>query len=217
MFQEADALRLFNSFAVSFLLHVFMLSFSGLTFWNQSGNSLYQGQTALHEPLSVRLIAQESPFISTPTLVRKPDINSTFLVKQKADKTSGEDSTRPMKSEVSNYHTTQELTRIPEMLVQPPETIEISPDMFGEVVFRLSIDRFGKVKLLQRVISTLPRQIEGKLALQLYTAEYRPGEINGIAVDSETIINLKIDAKGLRTDKLPVLRQGYVADAPKTQ
>jgi hypothetical protein len=216
MYREKDALRLINGFAVSFVLHVFILSFSALTFWNQAGNSRYQGRTALHEPLTVRLIAQESSSITTPILAQEADKHSSFLVKQKADKTSSVDSTNSMKSQVSIYHTTQELTRVPEMLVQPPEAIETSPDMFGEVVFRLSIDRFGKVKLLQRLKSTLPREIEGKLALQLYRAEYRPGEMSGIAVDSEMIIDLKLDSAGWRTDKLPVLRQDNLVDPAKT-
>jgi hypothetical protein len=73
-------------------------------------------------------------------------------------------------------------------------------------VFRLSIDRFGKVKLIQRLRSSLPREIEGRLALQLYRAEYRPGEIDGIAVDSEMTVDLKVDSSGWLTDKLPVLR-----------
>jgi len=216
MYREKDALRLINSFAVSFVLHVFILSFSALTFWNQAGNLHYQGQAALHEPLTVRLIAQESSPITTPLLVQEADKHSSFLVQQKADKTSSMDSSSSTKSQVSNYHTTQELTRMPEMLVPPAETIETSPDMFGEVVFRLSIDRFGKVKLLQRLKSTLPREVEGKLALQLYRAEYRPGEMSGIAVDSEMIIDLKLDSAGWRTDKLPVLRQGNLAEPPKT-
>jgi hypothetical protein len=97
---------------------------------------------------------------------------------------------------------------MPEMTGQPPDAIEIGQGLSGEVTFRLSINRMGIITRIQSVQSSLPRDIEGKLAMQLYRNEYRPGEIDGVAVDSEMIVDLKLDAGGWLTDRIPVLGQG---------
>src|SRR5208283_4915718 len=113
-----------------------------------------------------------------------------------------------VKPSASVHPAARELTRMPEIIGQPPEAIETGQGTTGEVVFRLSINRFGKVTLLQTLKSSLPREIEGKLAVKLYRAKYRAGEIDGIAVDSEMTVDLRLDNSGWLTDKLPVLRSG---------
>jgi hypothetical protein len=205
MHHEKDVLRLIYCFAGSLMLHVFILSFSPQLFWSQAGHSRYQGSPALSGSLTVRLVDKEPPPAISPLLVRDTDVPSSFLVKQQLN--AGSSVSPPeTKSQTSEYHTARELTRQPEMIVQPAGAMEVSQSQPGEVVFRLGIDHSGKVKLLQRLKSTLPREDEGKLALQLYRAEYRPGEINGIAVDSEMIVDLKLDPGQWLTDKVPVLK-----------
>ncbi len=195
MHQDKDIVRLINCLAGSFILHAVFLSFSQQAFWNPVGNSRNPEYATLHEPLTVRLVPKEPP--------------SALIAKISSAQTPSSP-----KPSTSTYHAAQDLSRKPEMIDKQPEAIEIGQGTTGEVVFRLSINRFGKVTLLQRLKSTLPREAEGKLAMQLYQAKYRAGEIDGIAVDSEMIVDLRLDSGVLLTDKLPVLRSGKPQENP---
>lgn len=214
MHQDKDILRLINCLAGSFILHVFILSFSQQVFWNPAGNSRYTSQALFHPPLTVTLAPKEPPLsIALPAVPDATD-RSHLLMTQQIAKPSSVDSPSPKNSPASTYHATQELTRIPELIVQPPQAIEVGQGTSGEVVFKLSINRFGKVTLLQQLKSSLPRDVEGKLAMQLYRSEYRPGEINGLAVDSEMTVDLNLDSGKWLSDKLPVLRPAISQEKP---
>jgi hypothetical protein len=189
MSQERDILRLINCLVASLILHVvFLLSLTPQLFLNLAGGSRHP-----HVPMTVRL----APLSAIALPATDPS------TQQPAPAPSVPSSTN---APASAYHSARELSRMPEMIGQPPEAIEVGQDISGEVVFRLSIDRLGKVKLLQSLKSTLPREVEGKLAMQLYNSQYRAGEINGIAVESEMTVDLRLESGGWLTDKLPVLR-----------
>src|ERR1017187_1569379 len=136
MHQEKAIVRLINCLVGSLILHVFILSFSQQMFWHPVGDSRTPTHSALHEPLTVRLVPKELP--SAPI----------------AKISSNQPPSAP-KPSTSTYHSSHELSRMPEMIEQPPEAIEIGQGTTGEVVFRLSINRFGKVTLLQSLKSTL--------------------------------------------------------------
>jgi hypothetical protein len=215
MHQEKATLRLINCLAGSFILHTFILSFSQQLFWNPVGSSASPGHPVLHKPLNVILAPKQLPSAIAPLpVVHDLADHSPILVTQQIAKTSATQPPASTKAPTPTYHAAQELSRMPEMIGQPPETIEIGQGTSGEVVFKLSIDRLGKVTLLQRLKSTIPRETEGKLAMQLYRAEYRAGEIDGIAVDSEMIVDLRVEPGGWITDKLPVLRQDKSPESP---
>jgi hypothetical protein len=40
--------------------------------------------------------------------------------------------------------------------------------------------------------STLPRELEGQVVLQFYRARYRPGEIDGVPVNSELLLTVDL-------------------------
>jgi len=101
---------------------------------------------------------------------------------------------------------TRELSRLPEMIGKPPDLIEIGQGVSGEVLFQVSVGKLGRASMVQKLESTLPREIEGKLAMLLYKAEYRAGEINGAAVNSQMTVGLKLEPGGWITDSLPILR-----------
>ena len=217
MHRESDILRLIYCLAGSFILHVFILFFSVHTFWNPAGSSWNPDHSALYQPLTVRLAVQEPLLAIAP--LPKPDVSPPLLLKSQIEKpqvvkTSSATPSPSTQSPASGYHDAKDLSRMPELIEQPPEVIEISQDTSGEVVFKLFIDQFGKVRLVHRLKSSLPREIEGKLAWQLYRAEYRPGEIGGIAVNSEMIVDLKLTSGGWITDTIPVLRQDKAQEKP---
>lgn len=58
----------------------------------------------------------------------------------------------------------------------------------GSLLLRLSIDRHGVVNAVSVLRSTLPHELEGKIVLQFYRAHYRPGEIDGVPVNSELLL-----------------------------
>lgn len=99
------------------------------------------------------------------------------------------------------------LTRKPEMIGMLPNVVQIAQGMSGEVTFKLLITREGIVKSVNTVHSTLPREIEGQLAYELYRKDYRPSEENGKAVDGELIVHLNMDAVAPTPDNFPVIRQ----------
>jgi hypothetical protein len=186
MCQETAFLRLIYCIEVSLVLHAILLT----QVWGGAVHPVF-----LHGPMSVRLVAR--------------DANTSLKPADEAQAPQTDTRHRDTLSEtVHAYHAARKLTRMPEMTGQPPDAIEIGQGLSGEVTFRLSINRMGIITRIQSVQSSLPRDIEGKLAMQLYRNEYRPGEIDGVAVDSEMIVDLKLDAGGWLTDRIPVLGQG---------
>lgn len=186
MCQEAALLRLIYCLEVSLVLHAILLA----QVWGGAVHPAFP-----HEPMNVRLAARE--------------VNLSLKPADEAQASQTDTRQRDISSEtVHTYHSARELTRMPEMTGQPPEAIETGQGISGEVTFRLSINRMGIVTRIQRIQSSLPRDIEGKLAMQLYRNEYRPGEIDGVAVDSEMTVNLKLDSGGWLTDSMPVLGPG---------
>jgi hypothetical protein len=92
------------------------------------------------------------------------------------------------------YYSAHSLSRQPELVGERPESLEI-PDgvQSGHLLVRLSIDRFGKVKAVSVLRSTLPHDIEGQVAMQFYQANYRPGEIDGKPVNGEMILFINLE------------------------
>jgi hypothetical protein len=211
---ENDIVRLINCLAGSFILHAFILSFSQQSFWNPAGSSRYSANPALHETLTVRLIPKEPLPAITLQPVQAQDMRNHPPTMQQVAEMSSVRILSSAKPSAPVYHTGKELSRLPEMMERPPAAIEIDQGTSGEVVFKLSIDRFGKVALVQRLKSNLPRETEGKLAMQLYRAQYRPGEIGGLPVDSEMIVDLKLESGEWLTDRLPVLRPAKSRGSP---
>jgi outer membrane biosynthesis protein TonB len=87
------------------------------------------------------------------------------------------------------YHSPHALTRPPELVEEAPAEIEL-PELQepGQVLLRLSIDRYGVVNGVQVLRSSLTRELEGQVVLQFYRARYRPGEIDGLPVNSELLL-----------------------------
>jgi hypothetical protein len=92
------------------------------------------------------------------------------------------------------YYSAHSLSRQPELVGEQPESLEI-PDgvQSGHLLVRLSIDRFGKVKAVSVLRSTLPHELEGQVAMQFYQASYRPGEIDGKPVNGEMILFINLE------------------------
>lgn len=199
MYQEKAILRLINCLEGSFILHAFVLSLFGQLFWHPPGNIPNSIHSASHEPMTVRLLGKQPPSAMPP--INDMTSHAHLLMAHATSHSVALSTARTF------YHAAEELTRMPEMIGQPPEAIEIAQGISGGVVFKLLINSLGEVTQLQRVTSTLPYDIEGKLALQLYRNEYRAGEIDGVAVDSEMIVDLKLESGGWLSDQLPVLRQ----------
>lgn len=186
MYREQDLLRLVSCLEASFVLHAFVLSLV----WHP-----HSGATDSYAPLTVRLIARPAEIVA-----RHDTNNHSSQAVARASRSSSS-SIKPA------YFTAKALTRMPEMTGQPPVAIELAQGITGEVVFKLSISRTGEVTKVERVSSTLPHDLEGQLALQLYRNQYRAGEIDGVAVDSEMIVALKLDSSGWIADKIPSLGQ----------
>ncbi len=91
------------------------------------------------------------------------------------------------------YHPSDALTRPPELIENAPEEIELPESQgTGHVLLRLAIDRHGVVKAVNVMRSTLPRELEGQVVLQFYRARYRPGEIDGVPVNSELLLTVDL-------------------------
>ena len=186
MCQQAALLRLIYCLEVSLVLHAILLA----QVWGGADHL-----KPMYEPMNVRLVAREAKLSLKPA--------------DEAQVPQTDTRQRDTSSEmVHAYHAARKLTRMPEMTGQPPEAIEMGQGVSGEVTFKLSINRMGIATRIEKVQSSLPRDIEGKLVMQLYRNEYRPGEIDGVAVDSEMTVDLKLDAGGWLADSIPVLGQG---------
>jgi outer membrane biosynthesis protein TonB len=91
------------------------------------------------------------------------------------------------------YHPSDTLTRPPELVENAPEEIELPESQgTGHVLLRLAIDRHGVVNAVNVLRSTLPRELEGQVVLQFYRARYRPGEIDGVRVNSELLLTVDL-------------------------
>nr|WP_314623209.1 hypothetical protein [uncultured Noviherbaspirillum sp.] len=91
------------------------------------------------------------------------------------------------------YHPSDALTRPPELVENAPEEIELPESQgAGHVLLRLAIDRHGVVNAVNVLRSTLARQLEGQVVLQFYRARYRPGEIDGVPVNSELLLTVDL-------------------------
>lgn len=87
------------------------------------------------------------------------------------------------------YHSPHALTRPPELVEDAPEEIELGElQEAGHLLLRLAIDRYGVVDGVFVLRSTLARELEGQVVLQFYQASYRPGEIDGVPVNSEMLL-----------------------------
>ena len=87
------------------------------------------------------------------------------------------------------YHSPHALTRPPELVEDAPEEIALGElQEPGHLLLRLAIDRYGAVNGVFVLRSTLARELEGQVVLQFYRARYRPGEIEGVPVDSEMLL-----------------------------
>lgn len=87
------------------------------------------------------------------------------------------------------YHSPHALTRPPELVEDAPAEIELPESQEpGNLLLRLAIDRYGVVDGVYVLRSTLARELEGQVVLQFYRARYRPGEIDGVPVNSELLL-----------------------------
>jgi hypothetical protein len=97
--------------------------------------------------------------------------------------------TAPAMEPAPFYHSPHALTRPPELVEDVPAEIELPESQEpGQVLLRLSIDRYGVVNGVQVLRSSLTRELEGQVVLQFYRARYRPGEIDGLPVNSELLL-----------------------------
>jgi hypothetical protein len=91
------------------------------------------------------------------------------------------------------YHASDALTRPPELVENAPEEIELPESQgAGHVLLRLAVDRHGVVNAVNVLRSTLARELEGQIVLQFYRARYRPGEIDGVPVNSELLLTVDL-------------------------
>jgi len=87
------------------------------------------------------------------------------------------------------YHSSHALTRPPELVEEAPAEIELPESQEpGQLLLRLAIDRYGVVNGVSVLRSSLARELEGQVVLQFYRARYRPGEIDGVPVNSELLL-----------------------------
>ena len=99
------------------------------------------------------------------------------------------DAAAPSSSPAPFYHSPHALTRPPELVEDAPEEIELGElQEPGHLLLRLAIDRYGVVNGVFVLRSTLARELEGQVVLQFYRARYRPGEIDGVPVNSEMLL-----------------------------
>ena len=99
------------------------------------------------------------------------------------------DAATPSSSPEPFYHSPHALTRPPELVEDAPEEIELGESQEpGHLLLRLAIDRYGAVNGVFVLRSTLARELEGQVVLQFYRARYRPGEIDGVPVNSEMLL-----------------------------
>lgn len=91
------------------------------------------------------------------------------------------------------YHSQHALTRYAELVDDAQEDIPMN-DMqeAGNLLLRLAIDRHGVVNAVSVLRSTLPHELEGRIVLQFYHSRYRPGEIDGMPVNSELLLTVDL-------------------------
>ena len=93
------------------------------------------------------------------------------------------------------FHSPGELTKKAELIDDEPSFVEIPTEgkTSGNILLQLNIDQFGTINSLSILRSSLPHQIEEQVALKFYRAKYRPGEIDGIPVNSEMYVFIQIE------------------------
>lgn len=105
---------------------------------------------------------------------------------------SGNAGTNPT---VHFFYSDRSLSRRPELLEDISPIVELSEgDEAGSAVFRVAVTRTGAVASIKTIHSSLPDEVEKNVLAQLGAAVFRPGEIDGRAVDSETYLLFEIGA-----------------------
>lgn len=93
------------------------------------------------------------------------------------------------------FYSDRSLSRRPELLEDISPIVELSEgDEAGSAVFRVAVTRTGAVASIKTIHSSLPGEVEKNVLAQLSAAVFRPGEIDGRAVDSETYLLFEIGA-----------------------
>jgi hypothetical protein len=95
----------------------------------------------------------------------------------------------------TNYRLTRDLTRPVQIVTDLSDAGEWSFDgLSGSALFRVIVGSDGAARYVEVLASTLPPKIEGAAAWKLYTATYRPGEVDGVAVAAESFIEMRLTA-----------------------
>lgn len=177
----------------SILLHILVIVFFAPSFirLQDGGKQMAPDTRAKTLLLTVQLIEQNANHAQSASVPAKTDVNplrkgrlaSSNPLMERADVTP------PI-----FFHSSRELTKKPELIRGIPDVVEIPADdtVSVHVVFRLAIDRFGTVRNVSALHSTLPHDLETDLISQLYHAAYKPGEIDDVPVNSEIYLFLEI-------------------------
>lgn len=97
---------------------------------------------------------------------------------------------------VPNYFPAEALTRQPELIGGIDESLRepVEAGLRGRAIIRLYLNQSGKPERVSVLESTLPVEIEGLVVKAFYTAQYRPGEIDGLAVMSEMTVDVDLSS-----------------------
>lgn len=88
------------------------------------------------------------------------------------------------------------LSRQPELIEGTVDAALGNPDgiaMRGELVLRIFLDRRGRPMSVAVLRSSLRRDIEGSVVQRFFQAGYRPGERNGLPVDSDIVLSIALE------------------------
>ena len=90
------------------------------------------------------------------------------------------------------------------LLSRQPELIEDTVDdavgnvdgmgIHGELLLQIFLDRLGRPKSVRVIESSMRRDLEGAVAHRFFLAKYRPGEVNGLPVNSDIILSITLSA-----------------------
>lgn len=196
-FKKINALALVLSVLVHFGL-AFLIYFSG-TVESKHSELLSAG-------FLISLIPVDSSMKNLPPLDLESVNNSSSLIKMVEPLSDAAvlspagkykfDSLLPLISPVkSHYFSAKELTRKPLIARDiPSDTLLVAPDVPEQAAtLRIQVNEYGDVDKVIVETSLLPQAAQKRVVEEFEKVKFHPGEINGVAVKSELIIEIMLE------------------------
>lgn len=177
------------AFALSLVAHALVLSLPHPALWTAPIDM----PAALGRPGALTVRLSLVPPRAAPPLPRADDhtIADGSAVPPRNDGMATSASATPDRIHVLD----RALSRPPEIAGTIEEEISFAGKAAGgELLLRLIIDENGIARHVQALRSTLPRAVEGEIALKFFRARYRAGEIDGRPVAAEMLVSIKVGA-----------------------